>query len=124
MEKFGPESPAHPTQFSKDAISKIVKHPWPGNVRELRNVIERACYKTTEKTIRPEHILLDAFSIDTHKASTEKSLKDIEREQLVTTLSEYEYNVAKAAKSLGIATSTMYYKLRKHRIPLRKGTSD
>lgn len=118
--EFGPDSPSRPTQFSEEGLSKLLSYSWPGNVRELRNVIESACFRSSGRTIHIRDILLNHPSDQAPRGVGIKSLKELERDQLLATLIEHQYNVADAANSLGVAPSTMYYKLRKHKIPLRR----
>jgi len=46
-------------------------------------------------------------------------LDDVQREHLMGVLRAHNGNVAKSAEALGIAASTLYYKLRRYKISLR-----
>ncbi len=121
LNEFAVHSPTRPNAFSEDAMNRLNRYHWPGNIRELRNVVERACYRAAGRTVEPEDILLETQSSPQDVGTNAKTLREIEREQLIMALSKHAYNVADTARSLGIAASTLYYKVRRHGIRLRKG---
>jgi len=103
------------------AIDALNAHRWPGNVRELRNVIERAAILSgTERTIRPEHLLIQRRSgtMDMDSGGeiriprTGKSLAAIEREAIQIALRITNGNRSAAARMLGISRPRLARKLR------------
>jgi len=103
------------------AIDALSSHRWPGNVRELRNVIERAAIlSATERTIRPEHLLIQrrSGSMDLDIGGeiriprTGKSLAAIEREAIQIALRMTSGNRSAAARMLGISRPRLARKLR------------
>ena len=103
------------------AIDALNAHRWPGNVRELRNVIERAAILSgTERTIRPEHLLIQRRSgtMDMDSGGeiriprTGKSLAAIEREAIQIALRITSGNRSAAARMLGISRPRLARKLR------------
>jgi transcriptional regulator with PAS, ATPase and Fis domain len=103
------------------AIDALNAHRWPGNVRELRNVIERAAILSgTERTIRPEHLLIQRRSgtMDLDSGGeiriprTGKSLAAVEREAIQIALRITSGNRSAAARMLGISRPRLARKLR------------
>lgn len=123
--------------FEDAALDLLGSYRWPGNVRELQNICERAVVITAsrgESQVRRDLIepwllaeprkarRLDA-SGNGHAPQTiiepkmalagEKTLADIEREAIVTTLQRFGGHRAKTAKALGIGVRTLGLKLKK-----------
>ncbi|MEX2178986.1 MAG: sigma 54-interacting transcriptional regulator [Gemmatimonadaceae bacterium] len=103
------------------SIEALDSHRWPGNVRELRNVIERAAILSgEERTIRPEHLLIQRRSSSLELDSggeiriprTGKSLAVVEREAIEIALRITGGNRSAAARMLGISRPRLARKLR------------
>lgn len=100
---------------------RLQAHTWPGNVRELRHAIERAVgFSGAGVEILPE----DAFSflyegekgLQAAAPTGCLTLEEMEREMLVRALRLTSGNRGEAAKILGIARSTLFEMLKRHRI--------
>ncbi len=118
--------------FTEEAMENLVEHSWPGNVRELRNVIERACIACKGGMIQESH--LPSFSggsasgtdriapneIVLHAAS--RSLETIEGQLIARVLEETNWNISRAAAQLGINRTTLYNKIRLHKLVRRQGS--
>lgn len=128
-------------QFEDAALDLLGGYRWPGNVRELQNICERAVVITAsrgESRVRRDLIepwllaeprkarRLDAASNGVHQSNGagsyiepkvalagEKTLADIEREAIVSTLQRFGGHRAKTAKALGIGVRTLGLKLKK-----------
>jgi len=95
-------------------------HAWPGNVRELKNVL--ACALTFielgGRLLEPKHLRLLSSSNDPSWIEglplAGQRLEVIERAAIRQTLMQTSGNKIYAAKSLGIAVSTLYEKLKKY----------
>jgi DNA-binding NtrC family response regulator len=91
-------------------------HAWPGNVRELRNVVEHAALMCHGQVVQAEHLppLLFAEGEEaSHPAPAPGRLLDQERQLILHTLEQVNWNKYKAAQVLGIARSTLYGKMEK-----------
>ena len=106
-------------------LNELSSYSWPGNVRELRNVLE-SMLLTGERPralmapeavrgIRPfesvggmEQIMSSAVE---HRES--RRLEEAERDAILNAIDDSHGNMALAARSLGIAKSTLYLKLKK-----------
>jgi transcriptional regulator with PAS, ATPase and Fis domain len=110
--------------LSERAIFRLKAHSWPGNVRELRHAIERASglaspfesvlseksfdFLLTRKNINQEPTLDHGDAIF--------SLEEMERIMLLKALKLTEGNRSKASSILGIARSTLFEMMRRHKI--------
>ncbi len=104
--------------FSPDAMRVLLDHTWPGNVRELENSIEHATVLTKAGQIHPANLpsaLQNALhsSPGAHRPPT---MLDHELKILRETMEQSGWNKKEAAKRLGISRSTLYEKLKRHRI--------
>ncbi|MEO6952562.1 MAG: sigma 54-interacting transcriptional regulator [Polyangia bacterium] len=96
------------------------RYDWPGNVRELRNVVDSAAALAGSPVLEPRHLVFftprrsDESLSDLDLAG--KSLQTIERAAIVQTLERCKGNKTRAAKTLGISTSTLYEKVKKYDI--------
>ena len=99
-------------EISKEAMDALINYDWPGNVRELENVIRQAAVLSDRRVIRPEDL---PERIRKVAAPTKKSfsLKEAEREHILSVLASVKGNRRRAAEMLGISERTLYRKLRK-----------
>ena len=108
------------TGVSADAMELIMNYPWPGNVRELENCIERAFIVCHDTFILPRHLPPEILSqrpssaLPAHASQswTAEGDNQNERQQIVQVLHQTDWNVAKAARRLGIARNTLYQRLK------------
>jgi transcriptional regulator with PAS, ATPase and Fis domain len=110
--------------LSPRSLLRLQAHAWPGNVRELRHAIERASGLYDPFTsilgedafqflLTPENI---GQSPDLELGSSVLSLHEMERVVLLKALKLSRGNRAQAAKILGVARSTLFEMLKRHRI--------
>jgi DNA-binding NtrC family response regulator len=98
-------------------IKALQAYSWPGNVRELRNVIERAVLLSGQKTISLKDLHFDGHSsVGAPFLDSRLTLVELERQHIERVLQEEQGRVEKAAKRLGIPRSSLYQKIKKHRI--------
>jgi DNA-binding NtrC family response regulator len=118
-------------QFDDDALTLLKSYSWPGNVRELENVIERTVVVAESPVIMtndlpPELRDPDATSDDVWPDWPGTGITSAgvlaergerarhERERLVRALAAADGNKAEAARSLGLARSTLVSRLKKY----------
>jgi len=99
--------------LSPAALSLMQAYSWPGNVRELQNVIERALNLASGPEIT-EADLPASITVQPRSAG-ELPLQD-ERSRLLAALEQARWNQSRAATSLGMSRTTLWRKLREHRI--------
>ncbi len=103
-------------EFSTAALETLTGYHWPGNVRQLENAVERAVVLARLKTINVADL---PATVVNHAPSTSQQIDDlstIERATIERVLKETEWNLYKASKRLGISRTTLYSKIRKHRL--------
>jgi len=104
-------------QLEPDSIKALQSYSWPGNVRELRNVIERAVLLSEQKSIRLEDLHFDGRSGSRSSfLDSNLTLTEVEKQHIQRVLLEEHGRVEKAAKRLGIPRSSLYQKIKKHRL--------
>jgi len=111
---------------SDEAFAALRAHPWPGNVRELKNALSCAiAFVDPDVTLLERHHLRLFSPVADAKSDTSwsdslplagRALERIERAAISQTLLQADGNKAHAARSLGIAVSTLYEKLKKYGI--------
>jgi two-component system response regulator HydG len=113
LQKFNHERGKEITSFSPEVMEIFLKHSWPGNVRELENVIDHAIIIAKQDKIfprdLPQPLLQEAMS--TQELIT---LQDYEKDLILKTLKETNWNKHKTAKRLNINRSTLYGKMKRY----------
>ncbi len=103
-----------------NALRLLTEYHWPGNVRELENLIERAMIVASGDTLHIEpHWLEPARTTNAEPAPPHLSLAAIERRAILDALERCRgriYGPTGAAAALGLKPTTLYGKMRKHRI--------
>jgi two-component system response regulator HydG len=97
--------------LTNSAFRLLASHDWPGNVRELRNVIERAVVVTREGLIGDN--ALTFLHAANHTDSVLGTLEEMERRHIRKTLDITQWNVSRAAQTLGIDRSTLTRRMKK-----------
>jgi transcriptional regulator with PAS, ATPase and Fis domain len=114
LQRFIRETNKAIDKINREAMDELMLHDWPGNVRELENAIERAVVVGKERQIMPED--LPILCHDPLLAPRNNSLKEIEKVHIRQILTDYDWNIARSAKTLGIDRSTLYSKIKKYEI--------
>lgn len=109
--------------LSDDIMTRLTNARWPGNIRELQNVIERAIVLGRE----PRIVMSDITMSEEGKMEGESGLAEagsvgeLERRSILRAIEESGGNISRAAKMLKIGRDTLYRRMRKHGIGLKKG---
>ena len=126
--------------LSPEALHVLNAYPWPGNVRELKNLIERVIILTMESeegnVISAAHLLRnlqdDTFSVRMEEENSKegtvgtggKNLRDarqeFEKEFILKTLKENDWNISKTAQALGIERSHLHRKIKSYGIEAKR----
>jgi len=120
IEKFGTDLGRGEVRLGPDCLEALQAYSWPGNVRELRNVIERAVLLSDQKTIGLKDLHFDGRGAQATYPSSNLTLIELERQHIERVLQEERGRVERTAKRLGIPRSSLYEKLKRHRIALSK----
>lgn len=115
LEKFNSEKGKKIADFSTEVMEIFLAHHWPGNVRELENVIEHAVIIAKKDQIITQDLprYLQQKPLREGELVT---LQDFERDLILKTLKEMNWNKHKVAKKLKINRSTLYGKIKKYGI--------
>jgi two-component system response regulator HydG len=110
------------TGFTDEALDLLQSYAWPGNVRELENVIERAVVLTRGSMISPADLpdtLAGADQAARHLViSVGTPLEEVEDRLIEETLRYARGDKTLAAKLLGIATRTIYRRMKETPSPI------
>jgi DNA-binding NtrC family response regulator len=104
------------------AYNALYNYGWPGNIRELKHAVERAVVLARSPQIRVGDlppVLQEKKTGRRARLTAAAKLNELERESIAAALAESGFNLSRAAKILGIARSTLYSKLKKHRLEIR-----
>jgi two-component system response regulator HydG len=94
----------------------LLHHDYPGNVRELENLIEQGVALAADDTIRIEDLEIHRGSVPPPGDRTLAAVvANAERQAILAALAHHP-NIAAAGQALGLSTTTMWRKMRKHRI--------
>ena len=125
MQKICAEENKQLDGFEPAFVQALQEYSWPGNVRELQNVVERAVLLSTGPTLGthdlPSHVCEGAFrptvAMSTVKQGVRQTLKQAlegpERQIILQTLRENQWNRNVTADQLGINRTTLYKKMKK-----------
>jgi formate hydrogenlyase transcriptional activator len=105
-----------------EVMEVLKRHTWPGNIRELQNFIERAVVLSPGSTLRPT--LSDLICVaGQFTRNTAHTLATAAREHILAVLEQTNWTVGGpegAAARLGLARTTLMYKMRKLGIESRR----
>ncbi len=105
--------------FSDEALAALQAYAWPGNVRELQNVVERSVLLGKRPWISLDDLpgeLTKAMPAPPRR-STRRTLKEAleapERQIILETLQQQNWNRNATAEQLGINRTTLYKKMKR-----------
>jgi len=117
LDKYRKELNKNIKGIDSDALRALMNYEWRGEIRELENIMERAVIFSKSDFISlmdlPPNFRPSAEVIDYAKVgSLEDSVRRFEREFIVKTLENNNYNKEKAAELMQVGLSTLYRKLK------------
>jgi len=121
LRKYGAMHRSPAERFTPEAIDVLLAHTWPGNVRELENVVQRAVLLNTDRLVGPEAIVIDALpqamnATATPAAASGRTVADVEKDLILSTLERLNGNRTQAARALGVSVRTVRNRLRDYRL--------
>ncbi len=114
VELFLSQSGYTADQVPAGVMDLLRSYAWPGNVRELKNVMERAVLLARGGALAPEHFPGIGVG-ESESQKRPKGLKDLEKENLQTLISESGGDMKKVADALEVSRATLYRKLKELR---------
>jgi DNA-binding NtrC family response regulator len=129
----------NPPEIAPEALAAMRAYHWPGNVRQLRNCLERAVILAnngliTVSELPPEVVRAPFLAPPTPSAAAAQSgvqpelaaaatgpqsLREVERQQILSALEQTGWHRGKTAELLGISPSTLYRRLRDYNLEHR-----
>lgn len=124
-------------RFDGDALEALRERPWPGNVRELRNVVERMAIlgddvlglddlpeegrlahqaRAANLSEPPPSIAPPAMPNGSGRPTLKEFREHAERQYILTTLDECDWNISRAALQLGVERTNLHKKMRSYGI--------
>ena len=116
LDGIGAELGHRGLSLAADAERALQSYAWPGNLRELRNVLERAVLLSSAAVIDRGALRFEAAAAAPPALDTSLTLAEVERQHIQQVLIEESGNVARAAARLDIPKSTLYQRLKRHRL--------
>ena len=113
--------------ISNDAMKLLMIYPWPGNVRELKSAFEYAAVSCQETMIRPYHFPPHIFQEKTPPVisrTTTLSREQMKKKQLIEALEQAGGNQSEAARILGVSRVTIWNRMKRFGIDLKKQTTE
>lgn len=111
------KSSKQPRRLSAKAMDSLMRYSWPGNVRELENAIEQAVLFSRGPVIEEyELTMVTKNSTPAGGLHAVGTLDDLERQHILRVLGLTGNNKRRAAQILGIPRTTLYQRMKKHRI--------
>jgi DNA-binding NtrC family response regulator len=101
-----------PPTVSDETVARLAAYAWPGNVREIENLVQRALVLAVGAELTVEDFCL-RLEIEGDVPPRELA-KNAERESLRLLLIEQGGNVARSARKLGVARTTLLSRAKKH----------
>lgn len=106
---------------SEEAMKLLSQYSWPGNVRELENTLERAVLLNRSGQLEigdfPEKLSkAELRPVVSDSEPSTPTLESIEKAYIHYVMSQTDGKKSKAARILGIDTSTLYRKLERYNL--------
>jgi two-component system response regulator HydG len=108
--------------FTPRSLDLFMRYDWKGNIRELENTVERSVILCQEEYITPYHLptplqaLASELEVDTPDLEAGITIKEMEKQLILSTLKQYDGNRTKTAEALGISRRSLQMKLKEYRI--------
>jgi DNA-binding NtrC family response regulator len=130
---------ANPPELTPETLAALSAYGWPGNVRQLKNCLERAVILANDGRISPAELPPEVARpaaqfapvaaggdssaaqspYSAQAASSPTSLREVERQQILSALEQTNWHRGKTAELLGISPSTLYRRLRDYDLERR-----
>ncbi len=108
--------------FTPGAIDLLARYEWPGNVRELKNVVERLAILSEGEQIDVNQVADSLFRPDQDDQfpglDLRSARRDFERKYIMQALKQFEKNISRTARFLGMERTHLHRKLKTLKINL------
>jgi len=114
LERLARQMDKRVTEFSPEAMQKLLAYPWPGNVRELANAVERSMVVCRGNAIAADDLPFTVSGGPAAAVPGTGSLAEMEKVHIAATLVRTGWNITQAADVLEIDRATLYNKIKKY----------
>jgi two-component system, NtrC family, response regulator AtoC len=108
--------------IDSQAREALTSYSYPGNVRELENIIERGVALAEGEVLTVNDLPSDLSEYSITPYQEWQTLEEVERDYLYQVLAYTHYNIGQTAEILALPRTTLWRKMKKHR--LAKATAD
>lgn len=113
------------TGMSSEAMTQLMSYHWPGNVRELKSALEYAFVIAERGLVQPDQLPASIFEKRMPSASGGAEHDPVafsldEKSTLIQALREAKGNQSEAARLLGVSRVTVWHRMKRHGIDLKK----
>jgi DNA-binding NtrC family response regulator len=115
------------SRLAPAAMAKLMDHAWPGNVRELKSTLQYAFVVAEHDHILPEHLppTISGNSrqcppVSIFEPPGSEAMETTEKESLIEALRRTGGNQSKAARLLSVSRVTVWNRMKKYGIDLKK----
>ena len=120
LQSIGQEYGKPELTLSPSCRDKLITYSWPGNTRELKHAIERAVIFSDSQTIEIDMINLSSDAKKSHLFNQVEPLAKVEENLILEALKQSNGNINVSAEMLGISRSSLYRRIEKHGVSLKK----
>ncbi len=109
--------------IERDLYEELINYSWPGNVREIENCIENIVNMDGNVSLNFETKFFDKQQQNLNRNNLELelcSLAQLEKKAIINCIQKCIGNITKVSKILGINRSTLYSKIKKYNIILKR----
>jgi DNA-binding NtrC family response regulator len=107
-------------KLDKEVLNRLCAYSWPGNVRELKNIAERLVIMSgatiSLEDLPPDIAGIKPVPVVPKFSGTRPTLKEFretaERQYVLQTLEEFDWNISKSASVLGIERTNLHKKIK------------
>ena len=121
LNQYVEEHPGEIKTIARSTEQLLLHQSWLGNLRQLKHCIERACVLSPTEELMPQVLLSDQLpganaedqETDQSEASLSTHLQSLERDYIVKTLNNHNWQITETAKALDISRKNLWEKMKK-----------
>lgn len=110
-------------QLTQGASDWLFAQPWPGNIRQLKQTLERTLLLASAEGDKQQLDQQDFISAMSESAPTAaepamhgRTLDEVEKRLIEQALVQFQGNLSRVAKQLGLSRTALYRRLEKHQL--------
>lgn len=117
-------------EISQAVLEQVQRYHWPGNVREIENYLENIVNFNGKSSFNlfnpnqemafgemsPPAIALGNIRVSHQADNNQKTLEDVEIQTITACFEQFDGNISRISRQLGISRTTLYSKIRKYNL--------